>query len=393
MVVESRRSRTALTIYDVARRAGLSIASVSRVLNGTGNPTSETRERVMLAVRELSYIPDGAARALSNGLKEVVGVVFRRGDDLQLEGEGESPLFDEMVTRGIEASAQRTGFDVLLSMVGPDDAPLRLPTLVGKTDGLIVQDRLASGALLARLAEQVPVVTLVSRPSPKAISVRADNEAGMVALARHLVLDHGYRTLGFLSGHADSPDSQARGSALEREAHRLGARVASGSRWTGDYSARGGARVVTALLASGRRLPRAIVCANDQTAIGVINALVRHGVRVPDRVAVTGFDDVAVARHLHPSLTTVRQPIREMGVIAFDLLHAAITGAPAAERDVVLPVELVVRESCGCPGAGRDGPASLPGAAPRRRGRPPPRGGGPPPPRLGSSAQRQPRHG
>jgi len=352
-MVETRKPRTAFTIYDVARHAGLSIASVSRVLNGSGNPRSETREKVMLAVRELSYIPDGAARALSNGLKEVVGVVFRRGDDLGFEDEAESPLFDEVVTRGIEASAQRTSFDVLISMIGTGDATARLSGLAGKTDGLILHDRLISGAALARLAAQLPVVILVGKPSPETMSVRADNQAGMRALVRHLVADHGYRSIGYISGHADSPDSLARAAALEIEARDLGARAITGPRWTGDYSARGGARVIATLLGEHHKLPRAIVCANDQTAIGVMHALDQQGIRVPGQVAVTGFDDVAVARHLHPTLTTVRQPIREMGVIAFDLLHAAITGAPVAQRDVVLPVELVIRESCGCRGPRR----------------------------------------
>ena len=347
-MVEIRKSRTALTIYDVARHAGLSIASVSRVLNGSGNPRSETRERVMLAVRELSYVRDGAARALSNGLKEVVGVVFRRGDDFGFEDEAESPLFDEVVTRGIEASAQRAGFDVLISMIGTADAPTRIPALAGKTDGLILHDRLISAAALARLAAQVPLVTLVGRPSAETMSVRGDNEAGVHALVRHLAAEHGYRTIAYLSGHADSPDSLARAQALECEAAETGARVIGGPLWTGDYSARGGARVITALLEAGRKLPRAIVCANDQTAIGVMHALAQHGIRVPGEVAVTGFDDVAVARHLHPTLTTVRQPLREMGVVAFDLLYAGITGAAVAQRDVVLPVLLMVRESCGC---------------------------------------------
>ena len=346
-MAKTRKPRTSLTIYDVARHAGLSIASVSRVLNGSGNPQSETRDRVMQAVRELSYVRDGAARALSAGLKEVVGVVFRRGEDAGFE-EAESPLFDEIVTRGIEASAQRSGFDVLISMAGVDDAPSRLPALAGKTDGLILHDRLLSATALAHLAKLLPVVTLGGRPAPGTMSVRCDNDAGVRALVRHLVADHGYRTLAYLSGHSDSPDSQARAAALEREAKDSPARVLAGPRWTGDYSAAGGARVISALLADGGRLPRAIVCANDQTALGVMHALAQRGIRVPEEVAVTGFDDVAVARHLHPTLTTVRQPIREMGETAFDLLHATIMGRSQVEPDVVLPVQLVVRDSCGC---------------------------------------------
>jgi LacI family transcriptional regulator len=105
--------------------------------------------------------------------------------------------------------------------------------------------------------------------------------------------------------------------------------------------------VVDALLDAGRKLPRAVLCANDQTALGVIHALAQRGIRVPQDVAVTGFDDVPVARHLHPPLTTVRQPMQELGATAFDVLYSRIS-AGRGRSDTVLPVELVVRESCGC---------------------------------------------
>src|SRR5712691_11380850 len=106
-MAEPKKAKGTLTIYDVASRAGVSIASVSRVLNGQGSPRAETRDRVMRAVRELSFVPDGAARALSNGLKEVVGVVFRRGGEAPFAGEDENLLFIDVVNRGIEVAAQR----------------------------------------------------------------------------------------------------------------------------------------------------------------------------------------------------------------------------------------------------------------------------------------------
>src|SRR5467141_3835461 len=115
---EPKRPKGTLTIYDVAKRAGVSIASVSRVLNGLGSPRADTRERVMRAVQDLSFVPDGAARALSNGLKEVVGVVFRRGGETLLAGEDESFLFIDVINRGIEVGAQRHGFDLLIHSVG-----------------------------------------------------------------------------------------------------------------------------------------------------------------------------------------------------------------------------------------------------------------------------------
>jgi len=346
---DAARAKGTLTIYDVAKRAGVSIASVSRVLNGLGSPRADTRERVLRAVQDLSFVPDGAARALSNGLKEVVGVVFRRGGETLLEGEDESFLFIDVINRGIEVGARRRGFDLLISSVGfsDDNVATRIAALAGKADGLILHDRMLSAVGIARLADMVPIVTLAGSPTPASLNVRCDNEHGIRELVRHLVTDHGYRSLGYVSGRSDSPDNRTRSRAFEMEAAAAGADFDTGPSWQGNYSAAGGANVVEALLDAGRKLPRAILCANDQTALGVIHALAQRGMRVPQDVAVTGFDDVPVARHLHPPLTTVRQPMQELGATAFDVLYSKIS-AGAGRSDTVLPVELIVRESCGC---------------------------------------------
>ena len=352
-----KKPKESLTIYDVAKRAGVSIASVSRVLNGLGTPRAETRDRVMQAVRELSFVPDGAARALSNGLKEVVGVVFRRGGETFLEGEDESFLFIDVINRGIEMGAQRRGFDLLISSVGfnDDNVAQRIGALAGKSDGLILHDRMLSAVGIARVADAVPVVTLAGSPTPASINVRCDNESGIRMLVRHLAIDHGYRSLGYVSGRADSPDNRTRQRAFETEGAAAGAEIETGPLWQGNYSAAGGANVIESLLEAGKKLPQAILCANDQTALGVIHALGQRGIRVPQDVAITGFDDVPVARHLHPPLTTVRQPMQELGATAFEVLYRRIS-LGGGQRDIVLPVELVVRESCGCAGgANKDG--------------------------------------
>ena len=353
---EPKRPKGPLTIYDVASRAGVSIASVSRVLNGQGSPRDATRERVMEAVKELGFVPDGAARALSNGLKEVVGVVFRRGDETPFPDEDESFLFIDVIYRGIDLAARKRGFDVLMGSVGFNDGNVvtRVAAVAGKADGLILHDRMVPASSIARLTSMVPVVTLAGTPVRGAMNVRCDNEAGMRALVRHMVADHRYRSLGYLSGRIDSPDNHARAKTIEAEATAHGARIEMGEEWQGDYSAAGGARVIDNLLDAGKKLPRAILCANDQTALGAIHALARRQLRVPEDVAVTGFDDVPVARHLHPPLTTVRQPMQELGAMAFDVLYSKISTGKA-DNDVVLPVQLIVRESCGCTAARKKG--------------------------------------
>jgi len=343
------------TIYDVARAAGVSIASVSRVLNGRRNPLPDTKERVERAVAELGFIPDGAARALSARLKEVVGVVIRRPEvtlsaDGVFEDEETSLQFPDLINRGIEVAAQKRDFNLLVSSVGLGHADARrIFALAGKSDGLILHDRVLDPEQVDRLAHQVPVVTLAGVPAPRTVNVGSDNRTGMAELARHLIRDHGYQRLAYLGGHVDSPDNLARCEALAEQVTADGAQFVWGPAWQGNYTAAGGARVIENLLASGDSLPHAIACANDQTALGVVYALVRHGIDVPGGVAVTGFDDIPVARHLHPQLTTVRQPITDLGATAFETLYSMIADAGQPRADVTLPTRLVRRESCGCP--------------------------------------------
>ena len=365
------------TIYDVARAAGVSIASVSRVLNGRRNPRPETRDRVLRAVTELGFVPDSAARALSVRLKEVVGIVVRRPltagppvpapwagawDSAGLlsydafADETESLQFHDMVNRGVERAAQRRGFDLLIRSVDitDHDAGRRVLALARKSDGLILHDRVLEPDQLDQLARQVPVITLAGVPTPTTANVGSDNQTGMRALARHLLYDHGYTTLGYLGGYGDSPDSQARFETLAAEARAVGAVLFSGPQWVGNYYAAGAAVVTERLLASGTPLPRVIVCANDMSALGVMYVLRRTGVDVPGQVAVTGFDDIPMARHLHPQLTTVRQSIGELGETAFEVLYSMISRERPVERDITLPTRLMCRESCGCqPGGGK----------------------------------------
>jgi LacI family transcriptional regulator len=345
------------TIYDVARAAGVSIASVSRVLNGRRNPRPETRDRVLEAVAELGFVPDGAARALSVRLKEVAGVIIRlpwtsRNPEDLFADEEDSLQFPDMINRGIAEAAQRRGFDILVRSVelGEHDPGGRTLALARKSDGIILHDRVLDPDQLEWLGRQVPVVTMAAVATSVTANVRSDNAAGMRDLARHLLHDHAYRTISYIGGHIDSPDSIARFDTLAAEVANAGATLLDRSSWQGNYTAGGGARVINSLLERGTQMPRAIVCANDQTAVGVLYALQQHGLRVPEDLAVTGFDDIPVARHLHSQLTTVRQRIRELGATAFEVLYSMINRETPAERDVVLPTTLIRRRSCGCDG-------------------------------------------
>src|SRR5712692_339677 len=230
------------TIYDVARAAGVSIASISRVLNGHRNPRQETRDRVLRAVAELGYVPDGAARALSARLKEVVGVVFRRVHWVET-GDGAFPEEEES-----------------LQFIDEHDAHRRIMTMARKSDGLVLHDRVLEPSRLAELSRHVPVVTMAGVATQTTANVRSDSGTGMTELARHLIHDHGYLTMAYVAGHADSPDNIARRLALAAEAASSGVLLMEGPQWQGNYLASGGANVVSRLLSDGVRLPRVIVC-------------------------------------------------------------------------------------------------------------------------------------
>lgn len=340
------------TIYDVARLAGVSIATVSRVLNGHANLRPQTKETVLQAVRDLQFVPNNAARGLSSGSKRVLGLLFVRGPaegDL-LAVEQESLLFTDSVIRGAERSASARGFSLLLGGINDSSDDVGIDDLISKCDGLILLDRSVPERHLPSLAKRIPTILLAgSGRSRSTLTVRVDNFGATRELAMHLGGHHGRTRLAFLSGFEDSPDSTARREGFIAGAAEVGAVVEEGELWSSDYTSAGAVRSLNERLGTGEPMPLGIGCANDQAAIGAIHALQHAGYKVPEDIAVTGFDDVSVARHVSPTLTTVRQPAQQMGSTAVDTLLALIDGQIESLASTVLPTRVVLRQSCGCP--------------------------------------------
>jgi LacI family transcriptional regulator len=176
--------------------------------------------------------------------------------------------------------------------------------------------------------------------------VGADNQRGARDVALHLIGKHGYRDLAFLGGPTESPDSQERFAGFCDALDQAGLPVPAAPAATGGFTEAGGAQAVRAMLA--RQVPRAIVCGNDEMAIGALSALRAAHLRVPADVAVTGFDDIAASRHVRPGLTTVHQPMRDLGERAVQVLLGRLADPAGPPFSVVLPTEVVVRGSCGC---------------------------------------------
>jgi LacI family transcriptional regulator len=337
------------TIYDLAERAGVSIATVSRALNSKEGLSPATRERVFAAVEALGYVPNGTARGLSRRATETIGIVVatRSANEKPASEEQESLLFVDAVIRGAERSAQRIGYALLLASIRPRSGWDAAKNMISRTDGIVIVDRAVSEEAMAWLADRHPVAALAwETPKGKEMVIRIDNVGGTRMLVEHLVVEHGYKELGIVRGPASSPDATVRWHAIEEAATELGARVVD--TWIGDFSAASGARIARSIGRSGAKPPRALLCMNDQMAIGVLNVLAQEGLGVPNDVAVTGFDDIIVSRYLVPGLTTVRQPSEELGEVAVDGLFQLIRGTPLETREVVLPTELIIRASCGC---------------------------------------------
>lgn len=352
------------TIYDVAALASVSIATVSRVLNDRDNQRPDTRDRVLRAMKDLHYVPNGAARQLSTRVKRVIALAFVRppfgGIDDEEGRDIDEPtdalceveanlLFTDAVIRGAEYTAQVRGYSLLLQGMPASDSP-GISSLAGKADGLIALDRVIPFRRIPALAARIPLVLLAgSGRSRSAVTVRVDNEGAMTALAEHFVRSHGARRLAFLAGMADSPDSFTRLNAFRASAASLGASIEDDADcWFADWTISGAVRAVELRLTRKVPLPDAIACANDQMCVGVIYALRRAGIGVPNDVMVSGFDDVPMARHLSPALTTVRQPAQRLGSVAVETLLSLIEDPTSRPKSVVLPTRLVIRETCGC---------------------------------------------
>jgi LacI family transcriptional regulator len=341
-----------VTLYDVARAAGVSTATVSRVIHDLDNVRPATRERVRAVIEELGYVPDSSAQSLSTRRKQVVGLVAVERIPNQFDFERISLLFYDEVLRGVDAHLREIGWSLLVTFLrtAERDQLRRIETLTAKVDGLLIGEGVVAPALLARIARRTPVVVVAGAPDLEGIDVvTSDNRSSTAALVTHLINEHHRRRLFFVDGPPDAPDARERRLALERtiRAHRGTALVGV---HPGNFSMESGEDAGRDILAEfSVALPDAIVCANDQMAVGVIGALTSAGVELPSDVSVTGFDDIYLANIVNPPLTTVHQPMRLLGERSVARLLERIADPLMPQRVEVLPTDVVLRSSCGCP--------------------------------------------
>ncbi len=329
----------AVTIKDVAREARVSVASVSRVLNGHDNVKTDTRKRILAAVQRLHYTPNGAARSLITRRTETLGALLP-----DLYGE----FFSELI-RGIDIAARARGLHLLVSSShgDADEAAAALRTMRGKVDGLLVMSPYADADFLRRnLPPTVPTVLVNTPQAPEnCATLNVDNRAGAYAMVEHMA-GLGCRRIVFIAGPEDNYDARGR-----REGYLEAMRKLLPDRPVhiiqGAFTDRSGYLAGRELVEHGPR-PDAVFAANDMMAIGCLSALHEAGLTVPDDIALAGFDDIPLARYVTPTLTTVRVHIAELGEKAIERLVRQIempeAGIPGHH---VLRTELVTRDSCG----------------------------------------------
>jgi LacI family transcriptional regulator len=316
------------TIRDVARRAAVSVASVSRALNGLANVHPDTRARVVAAAKDLGYVPHAGARSLSLARTYAIGVMLP-----DLHGE----FFSELV-RGLDRAASARGYHLLLSsMHGErDHAVQALRAMRGRVDGLVVMaPHIDPAALAAMLPASLPTVTINTPAATGGATLRIDNVAGAEAMARHLVAI-GRKRIVHIAGPAGNSDAQER---LDGFRAILPPDVDLVVR-PGDFSEESGMRAITALIGTGAAFD-AVFAANDMMALGALQVLRDAGRAVPQETAVAGFDDVPLARYL--SLTTIRVHMTAVGERAAERLIDALGGRSSALVDELITPTLVVR--------------------------------------------------
>ena len=349
------------TVYDVAKEAGVSIATVSYAFAKPDRVKRETLQRVLEIADRLGYVPSASARGLAKGATRAIGVyAFDYLIDSRGPGAGDLkvpldlnarhfPLYSDEVRRGVELECRAAGYAVMIGSGSRLDHVPQIIDVAGRVDALITFANVASDSALDQIAARIPVVELGGRASSATrMTVAVNNREAMAGLVEHLVDVHQHRDLMYVGRpHTHEMTERLHGFEDTITRHGLAANAVLESSPARDPLTRNS---VGAVIASGH-LPDAFVCATDQEALVVIDAVTEAGLRVPADVAVTGFDGILAGRMVQPILTTVRQPMEETGRVAVQKLLAALDPSRARVEDLdVEPLTgiLAVGGTCGC---------------------------------------------
>jgi LacI family transcriptional regulator len=357
----NRNRALSASIRDVAQRAGVSIATVSRAVNGISTVAPELAERVWKAIKEVGYVPNTQARALVSGRSRLLGLVV---------SEITNPFFPELVQE-FENLAVEQGYEVFIGSTNYD--PVRTESLIRRmmqrsVDGVAIMTFGIEQELVQALVERAfPVVFVDTGPERPNIRVLKINYAEGIRQAVQHLAALGHRRIAFVSGPLHMRSAVARRDAFLAAMAELGLQVPVEHQAEGTHTMEGGIRASESLLALGE-LPTGVVCSNDMTAIGVLHGLNRSSNVVPRDVSVVGFDDIHLAQFMLPPLTTVQMSCKQLAAAAVQALRAGIEPdhPQAQQREWHIPTQLVVRQSTAFPRGSLPALAKT-GTAARRR--------------------------
>ncbi|MFT2816858.1 LacI family DNA-binding transcriptional regulator [Leifsonia sp. A12D58] len=354
------------TVYDVAQHAGVSIATVSRVFQRPGDVRDATRTKVLASVRELGYVPSASARGLAAKRTGVIGLFFPGFDAAENLNDPEwgSPeavhvvrdipdrgdprpldLYFDEVLRGAELEAWRRGLVLMMGVGRGSDPDMIARDMAGRVDGLVVLARSVSDEVLEHISKRIPVVLLAGpRSGDEFDHVSVANAEGMRALTAHVIGDRGVLDPVYVAGPEESPDDAERYTGYLQALEDSGIDPASVPLLRADFQ-RDDARALGERLIAEGALPGALICGNDQMALGILDAFKAGGVNVPYDVLVTGFDGIDAGRLSEPRLTTVRQPMTDLGRVAVHLMADRLEHPDRLPESVRLPVTVLLRES------------------------------------------------
>ena len=339
-----RRRSGSVSIRDVAKRAGVSIATVSRVVNRIPSVDPELAKRVWKAIDEVGYLPNTQARALVSGRSRMLGLIV---------SEITNPFFPELVQE-FENLAVEQGYEVLIGSTNYE--PERTESLVRRmlqrnVDGVAVMTFGVEEDLVHKLVErEFPLVFVDAAPEQDNLRVLRVNYAEGIRQAVQHLAALGHRRIAFISGQLHLRSAVARRDAFLSSMSELGLTVPEEEMIVGDHTMEGGRAAMEQLLQHSE-LPTAVVCSNDQTAIGVLHALYRTEYNVPRDISVVGFDDIHLAQFILPPLTTVQMSCRELAAAAIEALRAGIENDHPLKdkKEWQIPTRLVVRQSTAFP--------------------------------------------
>jgi LacI family transcriptional regulator len=336
------RTRKTPTIRDVAEAAGVSVSTVSRVLNNKDDVARETCQKVQAVIEELGYTSSLAAKSMRSHRTDVIGLVTPDvGDD-----------FSILVMKGVNRAIDEVGYDLIIYTggdVAQESLAEREQRYVSLLNGSITDGVIVVTPAAATFATASPVVIIDPNiHGPDYPAVIATNHAGALAVMRYLI-DLGHRRIGFIKGRSDLISATQRQQGYEDGLREAGVAMDADLIQQGDYTEASGFQSAQKLLAQ-LTPPTAIFAANDQSAIGAIRAIRQAGLRVPDDISVVGFDNTPGTAHISPSLTTVDQSIDDMGYVATEILINLIQGKPGGfsleSKQYQIPTQLIVRDSC-----------------------------------------------